>query len=219
MDGGETNYITATLALYLGPVQRVPEPAGAAGHLRAANATDASEAPRIRNKGPEGPFFASGVSSQVEDRNRLRRAPCGNMLTTPAMGASIAGLMHQQARIARKRRRVAAHVDDALRRRPPPSVSQLGLLVQVGHRLGQREAPSRGGSTSQLCRRCHRRTSMAGRHLEQVARDERVGESCASSAALQARFFLRLSVRARHQRVSLPSMPSTSRAPGSPAAG
>ena len=59
------------------------------------------------------------------------------MFTAPAAAAAVARLVHQQPGVARQRGRVAADVDDALRRRASRRAAR--ICMQVGQRLGQRE--------------------------------------------------------------------------------
>ncbi len=107
--------------------------------------------------------------------------------------AAVARLVHQQARVARQRGRVAAHVHNALRRRPAPTLS--GVLVKIRQRLGQRK--------STFARRVHQPLlgSAVGdqqtrRHLEQVARGERRGRQRTVTPRLVQREVV---TRARHQ--------------------
>jgi hypothetical protein len=69
IDGGETNYITATLALYLDLFNIFQSLLMILGHHVRRRLTSRPAHPK--KKGPFGPF-----SLQLEDRDRLRRAPC-----------------------------------------------------------------------------------------------------------------------------------------------
>ena len=124
----------------------------------------------------------------------------------PRRSQLVAGLMHQQARIARQRGRVAAHVDDALGRLPvgwrhKRALFALAdaLLVDVRQCLGQ-------------CKRAFARRidqplvghtvlhQHFGRHLEQVARHKLRGRQ---RAAVGVRVVGRIVLaRARHQRLA-----------------
>ena len=79
IDGGETNYISATLALYLdifNVFQSLLALLGLAGGERRMSAHADS-----KNKGPAGPFFLSAARTPRCDSTC---AVCGNMFTTPA---------------------------------------------------------------------------------------------------------------------------------------
>jgi hypothetical protein len=195
-DGGETNYITATLGVYLSIYNVFQQPAGAAGHLR--RRARLSWHLRTR-RGPAGPLFHPARFQPRSNTAMLSTcAVCGNMFTTPA-SAAVAGLVHQQAGIARQRGRVAADVDDAPRRRP----ASRRCCVQVGQGLGQREGAFARRVDQPAVGRAQR-TQVVGRQLEQVARLE---ARLAPPAVERARCRARAATS-----VSLPSMPSTWRA-------
>src|SRR5688572_9520398 len=105
-------------------------------------------------------------SCPLEDGHGLHAGRIREHVHHACRSTAIARLVHQQARIARQCRGVAAHIDDAPRGRPPPP--QFRLLVQVRQRLGQRKRA--------FARRVHQPAlgyaignKLLRRHLEQVA--------------------------------------------------
>lgn len=81
---------------------------------------------------------------------------------------SVACLVHQQACVARQRRRIARHIDDALRQ-------QIGRITatlrQLGERLGHGQRPF-AGRIDQPTIKLAQRGNVISRHLKQIAASE-----------------------------------------------
>ncbi|KAI1692639.1 inhibitor of apoptosis-promoting bax1 domain-containing protein [Ditylenchus destructor] len=130
IDGGETNYISATLNIYL-DLYNVFTALLQLLASSAAIATDHTLARRRsrrrhqNERGPSDPFLLSGAATRC-GHPRLsartprcsRRAPCAGTVDRARIRAAIARHVDEQTRVARQRGRVAGHVDDALGRRP-----------------------------------------------------------------------------------------------------
>ena len=174
--------------VYLNLLQRVPEPAGAAGHLRRRAATESRQHRRSRQRGLRAPFSFSSAPA-VEDRDALHVRRVREHVDHARGRAAIAGLVHQQAGVARQRRRVAADVDDAPRRLS--SARSSAAACRSASALASANAPSRGGSTSQRrrvpigqqLRPASSRTGCAPRNAARVARR---GRSIASAFVARA---------------------------------
>ena len=184
IDGGETNYISATLALYLDIFNVFQSLLALLGTGRRQRLKPpGARAPASRKQGLRAlfSFRLSPAPGQVEDRHAFHMRRVGKHVDHPGRHASVAGLVHQQARVSRERGGIAADIDDAPGRRPCPA--QFRVLVQVRQRLDQRKSalprridqPPVGTAVAQ---------QLFGRHHEQVAGGKgRPGPAAAPAAA------------------------------------
>ena len=128
--GGETNYVMATLALFLDLYNIFISLLNLLMAFTGDSATERSRPYPDENGGLRAALFISACrlsgprcAALLSGRTRAidsTCAVCGNMLTMPAAAQRVAVLVHQHRRVAGQRRRIARHVDDAPRRRPSP---------------------------------------------------------------------------------------------------
>ncbi len=187
IDGGETNYISATLVDLPEHLQRVPEPAGHPGHCRRRTRLSSAAA---KQKAPSGAFF-HGVqtdialrrpdaarSAALKHRHAFHMRRVRKHVHRAGRHTAVAGLVHQQAGITRQGGRVAADIDDALRRLPAGARG----LVQIGQGLGQGKGTVARRVDQPLVGQALRHQVVGGQ-FEQVAGGERglVGQAIACS--------------------------------------
>ena len=196
-NGLETNYITATLGVYLSlynvfsALLSIFGLTGGPRIRRFAKRRRFAESTRPRS----GPC-SFWVSGSVEDRDALDVGGVREHVDRTGRAAAVAGAMDEQPGVAGQRRRVAAHVDDPPRRRPAGD-----RLLGAGRpapwrsrtRLRAADRPASGrpgrsppGSPASPRTGCAPRTGSARR-------------ACSSAAAS----------RARAISAALPSIPST----------
>ena len=168
-DGLETNYITATLGVYLSLYNVFPSLLSIFGTSAAAANRRFATGASLNQQGP----VRGLVLFQVQARSKTAMlSTCVGVrehVDRAGRRAAVAGAMHQQPGVARQRRRVAADVDDPLRRPSQPAPRRLG--GRSASALAIANAPSRGGSTSQRSAGPIAARS-SGVDLEQVARRE-----------------------------------------------
>ena len=152
------------------PVQRVPGAAVDPRHLRRQprlGALREQGASPIQN-GASGPVFVCLRSLSIEHGDALDVRRVREHVDRAGRRAAIAGPVHEQAGVARQRRRIAADVDDA-RGRPPAGDRR--LRRRSASALAIANAPSRGGSISHSSALAERDQVVAA-DLEQVALGE-----------------------------------------------
>ena len=152
-------------------------------------------APRPRRSPPRS-AGATPLRIPLEHRHALHVRRVREHVDRAGRDAAIAGLMHQQAGVARERGRVAADVDDALRRRPAlartrPSARPAPWRARTRPRAADRPA---------TCRPCRARRGRRRVSSNRLRASKRVCASRPLSFALSS---------ARSTSVWLPSMPST----------
>ena len=186
-DGEETNYITATLGVYLS-LYNVFQSLLALLGIFGGEQRLITALRRHQERGPAGPF-SYVRQREVEHRHALDVRGVREHVHHARRRAAVAGLVHQQPGIARQRGRVAADVDDAPRRRPAGRGA-----VQFGQRLGQREGALARRVDQPACRPAQRH---AGRR-----RRSRTGCAPRSASCAARPLSARVVARALHQRLA-----------------